>query len=284
MLEEKNPDFYYEVTENPKNWREKTIKVTRATKEEGEAFRAAQDKKKKEDLDRTLGFSRVWRELINFKKPVIGHNLFLDLLFTFEHFHGNNPVTFGRFKEVVHECWPHLYDTKVLSSEFGREDINSRLNLEDLHSKLQEITQITAKIGEGFIDYTSGNSDTFHDAGYDAFVTGCCYYMLSKLPDSESIFKEFENRVRLGTSRMFLADFADPEKDVVTADKMFVIILTEKSKDGERSESQKTQIEVLSALKDEHKVGMVSSIHNNPASMYQRTNFVSYFFGFDKKL
>jgi hypothetical protein len=218
MIEEENPNFYYVVAENPKNWREKTITVHRATKEEGAAFREAQDKKKRDEFDRILGFSKVWKELINFKKPVIGHNLYLDLLFSFEHYHGNNPFTFGRFKENVNECWPNLYDTKVLSSEFGREDIGSKMNLEELYTKLQEITQISVSVGKGFTDYASGSADTFHDAGYDAFVTGSCYYMLSKLDGSTQIFKDFVNKVRLGTSRMFLADFGTPDNDVVTAD------------------------------------------------------------------
>ncbi len=53
-----------------------------------------------------LGFTKVWKDLINFKKPIVGHNCFLDLLFIFEHFHKNNPFTFGKFKETVNECWP----------------------------------------------------------------------------------------------------------------------------------------------------------------------------------
>lgn len=284
LIEEKTPDYYYVVSENPKIWREKTITIHKATKAESEAYKASVEKKKREDLEKTLGFSRVWKELINFKKPVVGHNMFLDLLFTFEHYHGNNPFTFGRFKETVNECWPQLFDTKVLSSELGREDISSKMNLEELYGKLQEITQISAKVAEGFADYTQGDADTFHDAGYDAFVTGTCFYMLSKLDGADPVFQAFANRIRLGTSRLFMGDLSSAEGDVVTADKMFVIAVTEKSKEGERSDSQKLQTELLAALKDEHKTGLVYSIHNNPGAMYQKTNFVSYFFGFDKKL
>lgn len=111
-----------------------------------------------------------------------------------------------------------LYDTKILSSEFGREDISGRLNLEELYTKLQEITQIKVKVAEGFTDYTTGCGDVFHDAGYDAFATGSCYYMLSKLEGSDDVLERFLNKVRMGTSKMFLADFGDANNDVITAD------------------------------------------------------------------
>jgi hypothetical protein len=61
---------------------------------------------KRGELELALGFSKVWRELIGYSRPVVGHNLYLDLLFTFEHFHKNNPFQFGKFKEGVHACWP----------------------------------------------------------------------------------------------------------------------------------------------------------------------------------
>lgn len=284
LIENKTPNFYYLVTENPKLWREKTITIYRATKEQGDAFRAEQAKKKQDEFEKTLGFSRVWKQLINFKKPVIGHNMYLDLLFTFEHYHGYNPANFGRFKEIVHECWPQLYDTKVLSSELGREDVSGKMNLEELYEKLQEMTQIKVKVADGFIDYTQDSVEAFHDAGYDAFVTGSCYYMLSKLEGAADVIDSFANRIRLGTSRMFLADFSNPDNDLVTADKMFVISVIEKAKEGDKIDIQKLQNEVLGALKDEHKVGIVYSYHNNPAAMYQKVNYMSFFFGFDKKL
>jgi hypothetical protein len=65
---------------------------------------------------------------------------------------------------------------------------------------------------------------------------------------------------------------------------MFIIAVTEKLKDSDRGEAPKIQAEILGALKEEHKAGLVSSIHNNPATMYQKVNYVSFFFGFDKKL
>lgn len=206
------------MAESASNWREKTISVVRASKEEKEAYRAEVEKKKRADYQQTIGFSRVWLELINYKKPVVGHNLFFDLLFTFEHYHMNNPYTFAKFKETVNQCWPKLYDTKVLSSEFGRADISSRQSLEELYAKLQEITQIKVRVAEGFTDYTAGDGDVFHDAGYDAFATGSCFYMLSKLDGADSVLDRFENKIRIGNSKMFLADFGDSENDLVTAD------------------------------------------------------------------
>jgi hypothetical protein len=218
LLEDIAPDYWFTVAENKSNWREKTVSITRTSKVEKQALKDELDQKRRDDYQQTIAFSRVWLELINFKKPVIGHNLYLDLLFSFEHFHMYNASSFGKFKETVNQCWPQLFDTKVLASEFGREDISSRLNLEELYTKLQEITQIKVKVAEGFTDYAKGGDESFHDAGYDAFVTGSCYYMLSKLEGADQVVEQFSSKVRMGTSKMFLADFADSEKDVVTTD------------------------------------------------------------------
>lgn len=59
------------------------------------------------------------------------------------------------------------------------------------------------KVGEGMIDYTSADEASFHSAGYDAYITGTSYYMLSKLEGSEEVVKNFSNKIRLGGSRLF---------------------------------------------------------------------------------
>jgi hypothetical protein len=223
IIEGDTPDFYFTTTDGQVNWREKTIKVTRTTKEENAAIKKENEQKKRQEYETVIGFSKVWLALMNYKKPVIGHNCYLDLLFTFEHFHKNNPYTFAKFKENVNLCWPKIFDTKVLSSEFGREDISSKLSLEELYLKLLEITQIKISINEGFADYANPKpedqeKDLFHSAGYDAFTTGSCYYMLSKLENSKTVFEEFINKVRMSTNKLFLIDFENPEKDKLITD------------------------------------------------------------------
>ena len=103
------PNFFFTVKENQNNKREKTISVKRCTKEEFEKLKGESEKAKRSEFEEVLGFSKVWKDLINFKKPVVGHNCFLDLLFCFEHFHKNNPFSFPKFKETVTECWPMYF-------------------------------------------------------------------------------------------------------------------------------------------------------------------------------
>lgn len=65
---------------------------------------------------------------------------------------------------------------------------------------------------------------------------------------------------------------------------MYIIAVVEPNKDAEKGDNLKLQTEIIGALKEEHKQNLNYSIHNNPSAMYQRCSYVSYFFGFDKKL
>lgn len=81
------------------------------------------------------------------------------------------------------------------------------------------MTQIAVTCGgEGFLDYSQASEESLHSAGYDAFITGSAYYMMSKIEGAEEVLEEFKNKIRLGTSRLFVADFENAEEDQETAD------------------------------------------------------------------
>ena len=227
LIEELTPDFYFTTIEGQQNWREKTIRVTRTTKDENLVIKKDLEAKKRKELDSVLGFSKIWSVLSTYKKPVIGHNCYLDLLFVFEHFHKNNPFTLSKFKETVNNCWPKIYDTKVISAEFGREDIGTKLSLEELYVKLLEITQIKVMVEKGFTDYANPKNedkDSFHSAGFDAYTTGACFYMMSKLEKGDAVLENHINRVRMGSNKLYMLDFANPDKDICISDVEALVI------------------------------------------------------------
>jgi len=45
-------------------------------------------------LDSYIGFSKVFKLLVNLKKPIIGHNIFLDLMFMHQQFYKPLPRTY----------------------------------------------------------------------------------------------------------------------------------------------------------------------------------------------
>jgi len=79
-------------------------------------------------LSYEIGFSQVIRELIKHRKPFVGHNMFLDMLFIYSQFIDELPDTLQEFREKWLECFPNCYDTKCMAtclSLFTKTDLNS---------------------------------------------------------------------------------------------------------------------------------------------------------------
>ena len=131
------------------------------------------------------GFSRVIDALIESKKPLVGHNCFLDIMKIYHQFYKPLPYSYSVFKSDIHKCFPAVYDTKFLSYELRRrlEDAESDLclplvssNLKSLFDSLKQnsTTELmySPKIchAEGFEKYIE--QDFCHEAGYDGYMTG----------------------------------------------------------------------------------------------------------------
>ena len=66
-----------------------------------------------------LGFSQVIQSIIEAKKPLVGHNMFLDMLFIYSQFIGNLPNTMTDFNNSWLEKFPVVYDTKCIANSLG---------------------------------------------------------------------------------------------------------------------------------------------------------------------
>ena len=58
------------------------------------------------------GFSSVFNMLVELKKPLLGHNMFYDLLLMYEKFYEPLPVQYVDFKQQLHSLFPLIVDTK----------------------------------------------------------------------------------------------------------------------------------------------------------------------------
>lgn len=63
-----------------------------------------------------IGFRKVIDFLSSSGKPVVGHNMFLDLCHCFHHFHRDLPNEYQDFKQSAAKLFPNLFDTKYLCS------------------------------------------------------------------------------------------------------------------------------------------------------------------------
>ncbi|XP_025157816.1 pre-piRNA 3'-exonuclease trimmer isoform X2 [Harpegnathos saltator] len=68
-------------------------------------------------LESYMGFSKVFNLLVTLKKPIIGHNVLLDLMFMYQQFYKPLPRKYIDFKNNIHKLFPLIYDTKFLSFE-----------------------------------------------------------------------------------------------------------------------------------------------------------------------
>jgi len=175
--------------DSKKNANEVLIKVV--TEEERKDF-VDNDSSHLDLIDKHLGFAKVFRTLVDSKKPLVGHNCLMDLMKMCYQF-GNDPLpkTYRGFKAQMTSMFPAVYDTKLVCFELKRtlEDIQSKFadrfqstNLETLKSFLE------SKAGEDFSHLPFApqilhgckslryeENVIAHEAGYDAFMTGFAF-------------------------------------------------------------------------------------------------------------
>ena len=93
--------------------------MRKVSKEERKKYESI-DNLKEKFLIEMSGFSRIFNFIHKSKKPVVGHNVFQDLLRTYHQFVSPLPETYSRFKSDLHSFFPEVYDTKFICFELSR--------------------------------------------------------------------------------------------------------------------------------------------------------------------
>ncbi|XP_064416358.1 poly(A)-specific ribonuclease PNLDC1-like [Latimeria chalumnae] len=160
-------------------------------------------------LQAVLGFTNLFRVLVIAKKPVVGHNMFLDLLYLHEKFYRPLPERYEDFKQNLHSLFPCIIDTKsitrVLRKEFGLARCFSLLQLcQTLRGALENlklpgpiIKHATEcwKYGEEWCLFNMlllnffffppnlflAERESPHEAGYDAYLCGSALLQMAHL-------------------------------------------------------------------------------------------------------
>ncbi|GCB81474.1 hypothetical protein scyTo_0021845, partial [Scyliorhinus torazame] len=63
------------------------------------------------------GISNIWTEIEDQDKPLIGHNMLLDLMYIHDKFYRSLPESFADFKTNIHKLFPSVFDTKHISKQ-----------------------------------------------------------------------------------------------------------------------------------------------------------------------
>eukprot|EP00898_Chlorokybus_atmophyticus_P000942 jgi/Chlat1/1849/Chrsp141S02188 len=151
---------------------------------------------KKQDLHEAEGFTRVIRMLASSKKPVVGHNMLLDLSYTLHQFLRPLPQSYEDFKQQV--AWTFrggVFDTKYLASQLPDDFFQNGTGLGVIYRQFYQpspssgdsiepeaVKQVVPLVqhAQGFNRY-AGDAAYEHEAGYDAYITGCVFAELARL-------------------------------------------------------------------------------------------------------
>ncbi|KAH9505297.1 hypothetical protein Btru_059193 [Bulinus truncatus] len=213
-VEEKFPLAHLETKTGEK--KERFMVVSR-TKDTEERLKREQDKiaLEKMELDMEVGFSKVIRAITNSGKLVVGHNMFLDVVHVVNQFHSSLPAELDGFKLMVSSVFPRLLDTKLMANTQPIQEHVRYSALDELRSALRGPPFVTAKvvIADGFSRYDGGGG-AFHEAGYDALITGSCFTTmvnyLGKLQNSSAFFTlPSSHLVEPFINKLFLMRIAD---------------------------------------------------------------------------
>lgn len=157
------------------------IVLSRLSDEERSAKRQEKAQQGDAELEAAVGFRRVIDVLTEAKKPVVGHNLLLDLVHTLS-FLQLPPPTSDQFKSQLHSLFPTIVDTKfVVSSSPELVSQCASTALGDTHAafdgpRFQDRPAISFPAGFGA--YAEDKS-RFHEAGFDALITGVAYLRMA---------------------------------------------------------------------------------------------------------
>ncbi|XP_075231184.1 poly(A)-specific ribonuclease PARN-like isoform X2 [Lycorma delicatula] len=180
-----------EVTIEIRNY----VLVVRHIQGAEERLKEQENKREKEeaDIEDAVGFTHIIRLLSKCNKLIIGHNLLLDLLHIVRQFYMPLPDDYSEFKLMLHNLFPKLLDTKFMCSAPPFKDILTTTVLSNLLKSLKEppfnIPVVGYEEGKGYksIDLK------YHEAGFDAYMTGLVYLTLGNFLKKTRLFNKSEN-------------------------------------------------------------------------------------------
>uniref|UniRef100_A0A803QCH9 Uncharacterized protein n=1 Tax=Cannabis sativa TaxID=3483 RepID=A0A803QCH9_CANSA len=141
-------------------------------------------------IQAAIGFRHVIDLLSSEKKLIVGHNCFLDIAHVHNKFVGPLPLEAEDFVASIHKYFPHIIDTKILLNTHpilqqrmkkSKTSLSSAFTMICPHIALSVSSAVASdsyvKV-EAQVDdsrCSSWNAGGKHEAGYDAFMTGCIF-------------------------------------------------------------------------------------------------------------
>ncbi|KAF8060411.1 hypothetical protein N665_1217s0014 [Sinapis alba] len=138
-----------------------------------------------------IGFRHVIDLLSSEKKLIVGHNSILDIAHVYSKFVGPLPSTAEEFVASIRDHFPYIIDTKILvnvNPMLHQRMKKSSTSLSSAFSSLMPQVELPSRGSDTFIQQrvkidvevdnvrcSQWNAGGKHEAGYDAFMTGCIF-------------------------------------------------------------------------------------------------------------
>ncbi|KAM3963083.1 pre-piRNA 3'-exonuclease trimmer [Aphomia sociella] len=135
-------------------------------------------------LTHLLGFSQIIHLLATYQKPIVGHNIFLDLVLLHNQFIGPLPKKYSTFKRNINTMFPVVFDTKYISHVMGKmlsyDDVWKTNALQDLYEFFAQGKCKKLENGANLVRLTTpfGDKQSYHEAGWDSYCSGYCFIRL----------------------------------------------------------------------------------------------------------
>ncbi|KAJ2704445.1 hypothetical protein H4R19_005235 [Coemansia spiralis] len=163
------------------------IEVYKSTRRALDNHRAQKLKALNRNIDEARGFCAVMDLLSAARKPVVGHNMPLDVLHAYDKFVRPLPATRAELERGMQAFLPVLVDTKhIIESTPAIKARYGTSNLDEIAPMLEKSAADHPQI-RFHPRFTRNVSHTMHEAGYDAYVTGASLIRLLSLDGALSL-------------------------------------------------------------------------------------------------
>ncbi|ORX72740.1 ribonuclease CAF1 [Linderina pennispora] len=158
----------------------RSIEISKVTKKDMARMQGRQIEALNRRISSARGFCEIIDKLSAARKPVIGHNMPLDILHMFSKFHKQLPDTRAEFEKELGKFMPVLIDTKyIIESTPAIKAKYETSNLDEIAPKLERESRSQGLI-RNHPRFTRDMSGSLHEAGCDAYLTGSTFIRLLK--------------------------------------------------------------------------------------------------------
>jgi poly(A)-specific ribonuclease len=172
------------------------LMISKLTEEEKKFKLELELGEKMKELKVKKGIRNIFEALIKSKKILVGHNCCLDLLFTISHLGDPLPNSLKEYKDMLKSYFFAVYDTKFLYEKFleqHRDSLNleSKItHLENVYTNLKSLynDKICINLHPDFYQIYSEESKVYHEAAFDAYVTGSSFVWMGNVLQDDMNF------------------------------------------------------------------------------------------------